>query len=164
MWIGVDWDEEDEAFLHISEKLQQGPPAKTILLWILTIFCCSLNKICPLWQKLDQRSSWKSCHLMFLSSATSKTQIYFPHINILMMFLTTIMMMTMTSAMMIVTKYSLPTINFATRYSTRYSDFLLQPYSKPTRSKKSLLAGTCFWAVLRAASGLLKNTDTPKFL
>ena len=64
-----------------------------------------------------------------------------------MMLLTTIMtmvMMTMISAMMIVTKYSLPTIDFATRYSTRYSDFLLQPYSNPTRSKKSLLVGACW--------------------
>ena len=77
--------------------------------------------------------------ILFLSSATSKTQIYFQHINILMMLLTTMMtmvMMTMISAMMIVTKYSLPTIDFATRYSTRYSDFLLRPYSIPTRSKK----------------------------
>ena len=54
-----------------------------------------------------------------------------------MMLLTTIMMMTMISAMMIITKYSLPTIDFATRYATRYSDFLLQPYSNPTRSKKT---------------------------
>ena len=64
-----------------------------------------------------------------------------------MMLLTTIMtmvMMTMISAMMIVTKYSLPTIDFATRYSTRYSDFLLQPDSNPTRSKKSLLVGACW--------------------
>ena len=45
-------------------------------------------------------------------------------------------MMTIISAMIIITKYSLPTIDFATRYSTRYSDFLLQPYSNPTRSKK----------------------------
>ena len=37
----------------------------------------------------------------------------------------------------------MPTIDFATRYSTRYSDFLLQPYSNPTRSKKSLLV--CAW-------------------
>ena len=50
-------------------------------------------------------------------------------------------MMTIISAMIIITKYSLPTIDFATRYSTRYSDFLLQPYSNPTRSKKSLLVG-----------------------
>ena len=32
-------------------------------------------------------------------------------------------------------------IDFATRYSTRYSDFLSQPYSNPTRSQKALLAG-----------------------
>ena len=42
-----------------------------------------------------------------------------------MMLLTTIMMMTMISAMIIITKYSLPTIDFA----TRYSDFC----SNPTR-------------------------------
>ena len=56
--------------------------------------------------------------------------------------LTTIMTMvmkTMISVMKIVTKYSLPTIDFA----TRYSDFLLQPYSNPTQSKKSLLVCAC---------------------
>ena len=37
----------------------------------------------------------------------------------------------------------MPTIDFATRYSTRYSDFLLQPFSNPTGSKKSLLV--CAW-------------------
>ena len=31
--------------------------------------------------------------------------------------------------------------DFATRYSTRYSDLLSQPYSNPTLSKKNLLAG-----------------------
>ena len=51
--------------------------------------------------------------------------------------------MTLISAMMIITKCSLPTTDFATRYSTRYSDFLLQPYSNPTRSQKSLLVGAC---------------------
>ena len=45
---------------------------------------------------------------------------------------------------MIITKYSLPTTDFATRYSTRYSDFLVQPYSNPTRSQKSLLVGACW--------------------
>ena len=35
------------------------------------------------------------------------------------------------TAVMIIAKYSLPTIAFATRNSTRYSDFLLQPYSNP---------------------------------
>ena len=100
----------------------------------------------PFWQKFDQRSSWKSCHLIFLSSASSKTQIYFQHVNVFKMLLTIIMtmvMMTIISAMIIITKYSLPTIDFATRYSTRYSDFLLQPYSNPTRSEKSLLVGAC---------------------
>ena len=47
------------------------------------------------------------------------------------------------TAVMIIAKYSLPTIDFATRYSTRYSDFLLQPYSNPTRSQKRLLVGPC---------------------
>ena len=42
----------------------------------------------------------------------------------------TMVMMAIISPMMIITKYALPTIDFATRYSTRYSDFLLQPYSK----------------------------------
>ena len=72
--------------------------------------------------------------------------IYFQHINVFMMLLTIIMtmvMMALISAMMIITKYSLPTTDFATRYSTRYSDFLLQPYSNPTRSQKSLLVGAC---------------------
>lgn len=47
------------------------------------------------------------------------------------------------TAVTIIAKYSLPTIDFATRYSTRYSDFLLQPYSNPTRSQKRLLVGPC---------------------
>ena len=69
-------------------------------------------------------------NLMFLTSAASKTQIYFQQINILMMLLyihifiyaiiMTMVMMTMISAMIIITKYSMPTIDFATRYSTRY--------------------------------------------
>ena len=116
----------------------------------LTIFCCPWYKTFPFWQKFDQRSSWKSCHLIFLSSASSKTQIYFQHVNVFKMLLTIIMtmvMMTIISAMIIITKYSLPTIDFATRYSTRYSDFLLQPYSNPTRSKKSLLVGACIGVV-----------------
>ena len=37
------------------------------------------------------------------------------------------------------TEYSMPTIDFATHFSTRYSDFLLQPYSNPARSQNSLL-------------------------
>ena len=55
-----------------------------------------------------------------------------------MMLLTIIITMVMIriiTAVMIIAKFSLPTIDFATRYSTRYSDFLLQPYSeskKPT--------------------------------
>ena len=61
-----------------------------------------------------------------------------------MMLLTMVMtmvMMTILSAMTIVTKYSLPTIDFATRYSTRYSDFLLQPYSKGKKPTRLCLAG-----------------------
>ena len=53
--------------------------------------------------------------------------------------------MAIISAMIFVTKYSLPTIDFATRCSTRYSDFLLQPYSNPTRSKKNLLVCAWWW-------------------
>ena len=76
---------------------------------------------------------------IFKSKAASKTRIYFQHINVFMMLLTIIMtmvMMTLISAMMIITKYPLPTVDFATCYSTRYSSFLLQPYLNPTRSKK----------------------------
>ena len=51
------------------------------------------------------------------------------------------------SVMNIITKYSLPTIEFATRYSTRYSDFWLQPYSNPTRSKKKTTR-RCLFPVL----------------
>ena len=84
--------------------------------------------------------------ILSLSSATSKTQTYFQHINVFMMLLTIIITMVMIrniTAVMIITKYSLPTVDFATRYSTRYSDFLLQPYSNPTRSQKRLLVGAC---------------------
>ena len=45
-------------------------------------------------------------------------------------------MITIISAMMMITKYSLPTIDLVTRYS-------LQSYSNHTRSKKSLLVGAC---------------------
>ena len=89
--------------------------------------------------------------ILSLSSATSKTQTYFQHINVFMMLLTIIITMVMIrniTAVMIITKYSLPTVDFATRYSTRYSDFLLQPYSNPTRSKKRLLVGACCFLVL----------------
>ena len=78
---------------------------------------------------------------IFKSKAASKTRIYFQHINVFMMLLTIIMtmvMMALISAMMIITKYSLPTVDFATRYSTRYSDFLLQTLLKPySKSKKA---------------------------
>ena len=46
-------------------------------------------------------------------------------------------MMVMIMAMIMISKYLLPAIDFA----TRYSDFLSQPYSNPTRSQKTLLAG-----------------------
>ena len=66
-------------------------------------------------------------------------------------------MMTMISAMTIITKYSLPTINFASGYSTRYSDFLLQPYSNPTRSKKSLLVCACSSIITHLSSPIIIN-------
>ena len=93
-----------------------------------------------------------------LSSATSKTQTYFQHINVFMMLLTIIITMVMIrniTAVMIITKYSLPTVDFATRYSTRYSDFLLQPYSNPTRSQKRLLVGPWSSSTKRLAHGFL---------
>ena len=43
--------------------------------------------------------------------------------------------------MIMIIKCLLPAIDSANRYSTRYSDFLSQPYSNPTRSHKTLLAG-----------------------
>ena len=49
--------------------------------------------------------------------------------------------MMMILAMIIIFNHLLSAIDFATRYSTRYSDFLPQPYSNPTRSQKALLAG-----------------------
>ena len=52
-------------------------------------------------------------------------------------------MMMMILAMIMIFKCLLSAIDFATRYSTRYSDFLSQPYSNPTRSQKTLLAGAC---------------------
>ena len=44
--------------------------------------------------------------------------------------------MMMLLAMIMIIKCLLPAIDFATRYSTRYSDFSSQPYLNPTRSKK----------------------------
>ena len=52
-----------------------------------------------------------------------------------------LIMMMMILAMIIIFKRLLSAIDFATRYSTRYSDFLPQHYSNPTRSQKALLAG-----------------------
>ena len=51
------------------------------------------------------------------------------------------LMMMMILAMIMIPKYSLSAVDFATRYSIRYSDFSSQPYSNPTRSQKTLLAG-----------------------
>ena len=53
--------------------------------------------------------------------------------------------MTAMSLMMMTSKITLPTTAIATRYSTRYSNFLLLLDSNSTRSKKPLLAGACRW-------------------
>ena len=50
-------------------------------------------------------------------------------------------MMMMILKMITMFKCLFSAIGFATCYSTRYSDFLSQPYSNPTRSQKTLLAG-----------------------
>ena len=111
----------------------------------LTISCCFQYKTFSFWQKISSEVIVEILSfILSLSSATSKTQTYFQHINVFMMLLTIIITMVMIrniTAVMIITKYSLPTVDFATRYSTRYSDFLLQPYSNPTRSQKGLLVG-----------------------
>ena len=65
-------------------------------------------------------------------------------------------MMMMILAMIMMFKCSFSAIDFATRYPTRYSDFLSQPYSNPTRSQKTLLAGACLedlWGDFSALSG-----------
>ena len=51
--------------------------------------------------------------------------------------------MTVISLMMMTSKITLSTTAIATRYSTRYSDFLLLLDSNSTRSKKTLHAGAC---------------------
>ena len=51
--------------------------------------------------------------------------------------------MTAMSLMMMTSKITLPTTAIATRYSTRYSNFLLLLDSNSTRSQKPLLAGAC---------------------
>ena len=96
--------------------------------------------------------------ILSLSSATNlvfyiifnfsnkQTRNLFSTSNVMMKLLTiikTMVMIRIITVVMIITKYSLPTVDFATRYSTRYSDFLLQPYSNPTRSQKRLLVGAC---------------------
>ena len=53
--------------------------------------------------------------------------------------------MTAMSLMMMTSKITLPTTAIATRYSTRYSNFLLLLDSNSTRSQKPLLAGACCW-------------------
>ena len=55
------------------------------------------------------------------------------------------------TAVTIIAKYSLPTIDFATRYSTRYSDFFLQPYSNPTRKilKNDRVASSVYYSHFR---------------
>ena len=80
--------------------------------------------------------------------SNKQTRNLFSTSNVMMKLLTiikTMVMIRIITAVMIITKYSLPTVDFATnkndlltatRYFTRYSDFLLQPYSNPTRSKK----------------------------
>ena len=76
--------------------------------------------------------------------SNKQTRNLFSTSNVMMKLLTiikTVVMIRIITAVMIITKYSLPTVDFATRYSTRYSDFLLQPYSNPTRSQKRLLVG-----------------------
>ena len=89
----------------------------------------------------------------FLKNDRVASSVYYLHFMIFMMLLTFIITMAMIRiimAVMIITKYSLPTVDFATRYSTRYSDFLLQPYSNPTRSKKRLLVGA--WSKLNRSA------------
>ena len=54
----------------------------------------------------------------------------------------TLVMIRIITSVMIITKYSLLTVNFATRYSTRYSDFLLQPYSKSKKATRRCLLST----------------------
>ena len=88
------------------------------------------------WFVFDQRSSWKSHHLIFLSLAASKQNIVLiKHINVFMMLLTNNN-----------NKIFIAAHRFC--YSTRYLDFLLQPYSNPTWSQNSLLAGA-WWQILK---------------
>ena len=56
--------------------------------------------------------------------------------------------MTAMSLMMMTSKITLPTTAIATRYSTRYSNFLLLLDSNSTRSQKPLLAGACLGVVV----------------
>ena len=129
---------------HISEKLQQGLPANTILTWILHLWEAQWVLIT---KKVNAFLGAKEIHNNFPETNTicianshsggkdEDVLLYSLYLKI-MMPLTVII-----TVVMIITKYSLPTVDFATRYSTWYSDFLLQPYSNPTRSKKRLLVG-----------------------
>ena len=61
--------------------------------------------------------------------------------------------MTAMSLMMMTSKITLPTTAIATRYSTRYSNFLLLLDSNSTRSQKPLLAGAWSWPTGNTCSG-----------
>ena len=139
------WCSKDKVSLseHQMPKAEQGMKLSLSKTWFC-FSCWNFSFLTEIWSEvIVEISSFK----IFKSKTASKTRIYFQHINVFVMLLTIIMtmvMMTLISAMMIITKCSLPTTDFATRYSTRYSDFLLQPYSNPTRSQKSLLVGACW--------------------
>ena len=93
---------------------------------------------------LSLSSATNLAFYIIFNFSNKQTRNLFSTSNVMMKLLTiikTMVMIRIITAVMIITKYSLPTVNFATRYSTRYSDFLLQPYSIPTRSLNCLLAG-----------------------
>ena len=96
---------------------------------------------------LSLSSATNLAFYIIFNFSNKQTRNLFSTSNVMMKLLTIIkikmVMIRIITAVMIITKYSLPTVDFATRYSTRYSDFLLQPYSNPTRSKKRLLVGAC---------------------
>ena len=94
---------------------------------------------------ISDKKTWWVVIMEILSSIIFKfnfkqTQIYFKHIDVFMMLWTIIMTTMMMTIISDDDYYKMPTVSFATHYSTCYSDFLLQPYSNPTRSKKRLLA------------------------
>ena len=93
---------------------------------------------------LSLSSATNLAFYIIFNFSNKQTRNLFSTSNVMMKLLTiikTMVMIRIITAVMIITKYSLPTVDFATRYSTRYSDFLLQPYSNPTRSQKRLLVG-----------------------